>query len=71
VGPVKVDFLNKVFMLFGAILTVDFENVVFNPSKIIQGTFLGPFLLKKVVFGKVTYGPCDIFILISNSVQFS
>jgi hypothetical protein len=34
-------------MLFGAILTVDFENVVFYPSKIIQGTFLGPFLLKK------------------------
>jgi hypothetical protein len=30
-------------MLFGAILTVVFENVVFNPSKIIQGTFLGPF----------------------------
>jgi hypothetical protein len=34
-------------MIFGAILTVVFENVVFNPSKIVQGTFLGPFLLKK------------------------
>jgi hypothetical protein len=35
------------FMLLGAILTVVFEKVVFNPSKIIQGTFLGPFLFKK------------------------
>jgi hypothetical protein len=34
-------------MLFGAILTEFFENVVFNPSKIIQETFLGPFLLNK------------------------
>jgi hypothetical protein len=47
VGPLKVDFLNNVFYAFGAILTVVFENVVFNPSKIVQGTFLGPVLLKK------------------------
>jgi hypothetical protein len=40
------------FMLFGAILRVVFENVVFNPSKIIQGNFLGPFLLKKWFLGR-------------------
>jgi hypothetical protein len=34
-------------MLFDAILTVVFDNVVFNPWKIIQGTCLGHFLLKK------------------------
>jgi hypothetical protein len=46
-------------MLFDAILTVVFENVVFNPSIFIQGTWLGPFFSQKKVFGKVTYGPCD------------
>jgi hypothetical protein len=34
-------------MIFAAIFTAVFENVVFNPSKIIQGAFLGPFWLKK------------------------
>jgi hypothetical protein len=34
-------------MIVGAILTVVFENAAYNPSKIVQGTFLGPFLLKK------------------------
>jgi hypothetical protein len=49
------------FVLFGAILTLVFENIVFNPSKIIQGTCLGLFA-QKVGFGKVT--PCDVIILI-------
>jgi hypothetical protein len=66
VGPVKVDLLN-VFMLFGAILTVVFENIVFNQSKTIQGTFFA----QKVVLRKVNYGPCDVFILILNSAQIS
>jgi hypothetical protein len=47
VGPVKVDFLNQIFMLFGAILTAVFKKIAFNLTKIIQGTCLGPFLLKK------------------------
>jgi hypothetical protein len=34
-------------MLFDAQLIVVFEDIVFNPTKIIQGTCLGPFLLKK------------------------
>jgi hypothetical protein len=34
-------------MLFDALLTIVFEDIVFNPTKIIQGTCLGPFLLKK------------------------
>jgi hypothetical protein len=33
-------------MLFGAILSVVLENVVYKQSKIIQGTFLGPFCSK-------------------------
>jgi hypothetical protein len=56
-------------MLFDAILTVVFENVVFNPSIIIQGACLGPFLLKKGFSAKVTSGPCDVFIF--TSVQLS
>jgi hypothetical protein len=48
VGPVKVDFLRKFFfMLFGALLTVVFEYIVFNPTKIIEGTCSGAILLKK------------------------
>jgi hypothetical protein len=34
-------------MLFDAILTALFENIVFNLMKIIQRACLGPFLLKK------------------------
>jgi hypothetical protein len=59
------------FQLFDAIFALVFENVFFNPLKIVQGTFLGPFLHKKVVFGKVTYGPCDVFIFIFTSVQIA
>jgi hypothetical protein len=47
VGPVKVDFLNKVFMPFDALLTVVFENIAFNPTKIIQGASLGHISIKK------------------------
>jgi hypothetical protein len=38
-GACKSRFLNNVFMLFDAILTAVFENMVFDPTKIIQGTF--------------------------------
>jgi hypothetical protein len=37
------------FMLFDAILTAVFEKIAVNLTKIIQGTCLGPFLLKKWV----------------------
>jgi hypothetical protein len=37
VAPVKVDFLNNVFMLFDGILTAVFENMVFDATKIVQG----------------------------------
>jgi hypothetical protein len=40
-------FEQQFFMLFDALLTVVFENTVFNPTKTIQGTCLGPNLLKK------------------------
>jgi hypothetical protein len=68
VGPVKVDLLNHIFMLFDAILTAVSEKIAFNLTKIIQGTCLG---LLKVVFGKATYGPFDVFIRVFNSVQLS
>jgi hypothetical protein len=57
-------------MLSDALLTVVFEDIVFNPTKIIQGTCLGYFA-QRVLFGKVTYGPCDVFIIIFTSVQLS
>jgi hypothetical protein len=34
-------------MLFDGILTAVFENMVFDPTKIVQGTSLGPALFKK------------------------
>jgi hypothetical protein len=69
VGPVKVDILNQVFMLFDAILTAVFEKIAVNLTKIIQGTCLGPFFAQKVVFGKVTYGPFGVFVRFFHSVQ--
>jgi hypothetical protein len=57
VGAVKVDFLNHIFMLFDAILTAVSEKIDFNPTK--------------VIFGKVTYGPFDVFIRVFDSVQLS
>jgi hypothetical protein len=47
-GAYKSSFFEQSFvMLFDAILTVVFEDIVFNPTKITQGTFLGHILLKK------------------------
>jgi hypothetical protein len=54
-------------MLFDALLTEVFKDIVFNPTKIIQGSGLGPILL----FGKVTYGPCGVFIISFTGVQLS
>jgi hypothetical protein len=45
--PIEVEFLNNVFMLFNALLTLVFDYIVFNPTEIIQSICLGPFLLKK------------------------
>jgi hypothetical protein len=48
VGPVKVDFLNNVFMPFGAILTVVFENVaLFGEKKSLTVTVCA--LVKKII----------------------
>jgi hypothetical protein len=58
-------------MLFDAILTEVFKKIAFKLMKIIQGTCLGPILAQKVVFGKVTYGPFDVFIRVFNGVQLS
>jgi hypothetical protein len=58
-------------MLFDALLTVVFEDIVLNPTKIIQGTCLGHILLQKCFFGKVIYGPCGVFIIIFTSVQLA
>jgi hypothetical protein len=63
VGTVKVDFLNNFFMLFDALLTVVFEDIVFNPTKIIQGTFLGPILLKKCFLERYLIGPVTFLLL--------
>jgi hypothetical protein len=54
-------------MLFYAILTAVSEKIAFNLTKIIQGTCFA----EKVVFGKVKYGPFDVFIWVFNSVQLS
>jgi hypothetical protein len=66
-GPVKVDFLNPVFMLLYAILPEVSEKIAFNLMKIIQGTCLGPFFALKVFW--VPYGPFEVFIRIFCSVQ--
>jgi hypothetical protein len=47
VGPVKVDVLNKVFILFEAILGAVFDNNIFKPANIMKGTFSDPSLPKK------------------------
>jgi hypothetical protein len=57
VGPIKVEFLNHVFMLFDAILTAVSEIIAFN--------------LTKGDFGKVTYGSFDVFIRGFSSVKLS
>jgi hypothetical protein len=49
-------------MLFDALLTVVFEDIVFNPTKIIQETFLGPILLKKCFLEKYLIGPVTFLL---------
>jgi NhaP-type Na+/H+ or K+/H+ antiporter len=65
VGPVKADFLTKFCMLFDALSSVVFEDmpVVFNPMKIIQGTCLGPILLKKCFLERYLIGPVTFLLL--------
>jgi hypothetical protein len=63
VGPVKVDFLKKVFILFDALLAVVFEDIVFNPAKIIQGTCSGPILLKKCFLERYLIAPVTFLLL--------
>jgi hypothetical protein len=60
-------------MLFDAILTAVFETIAFKLMKVIQGTCLvfRAFFAQKVVLGKVTYGPFDVFVRVFNSVQSS
>jgi hypothetical protein len=69
----KVDFLNKVFYaFFDALLTVDFEDIVFNPTKINYSKDLFRVnFAQKVLFEKVPNWPCDIFIILFTSVQSS
>jgi hypothetical protein len=45
-------------------LTVFFEDIVFNPTKIIQGTFLGPILLKKCFLERYLVGPVTFLLLL-------
>jgi hypothetical protein len=64
VGPVKIDFFNKVFLLFDALLTAVFKDMVFNPTKIIKGTYLGPILLKKYFLERHLIGPVKFLLLL-------
>jgi hypothetical protein len=50
-------------MLFDALLTVIFEDIVFNPTKIIQVTCLGPTLLKKCFLERYLNGPVTFLLL--------
>jgi hypothetical protein len=54
-------------MLFDAILTAVFENENENYSR----DLFRAFFAQKVVFGKVTYGPFDVFVRVFNSEQVS
>jgi hypothetical protein len=58
-------FEQSFFMLFDALLTVVFEDIVFNPTKIIQGTCLGPIFLKKCFLERYRYliGPVTFLLL--------
>jgi hypothetical protein len=51
-------------MLFDALLTVVFEDIVFNPTKIIQGTCLGPILLKKCFLERYLIAPVKFLLLL-------
>jgi hypothetical protein len=50
-------------MLLDALLTVVFEDIVFNPTKVIQGTCLGPILLKKRFLEMYLIGPVTFLLL--------
>jgi hypothetical protein len=50
-------------MLFDALLPVVFEDIVYNPTKIIQGTCLGPILLKKCFLERYLIGPVAFLLL--------
>jgi hypothetical protein len=43
----------------------------FQPIENYSRDLFRTFLAQKVVFGKVTYWPCDVFIFIFTSVQLS
>jgi hypothetical protein len=70
-GPIKVDFLNKVFMLFDAVLTVVFEEIVFNPTKIMQGACSGPILLKKCCLERYLIGPVTYLLLFLPACNYN
>jgi hypothetical protein len=53
-------------MLFDALLTEVFEDIVFNPTKIIQGTCLGPILPKHFYY---YFYQCAI--IITGAARFS
>jgi hypothetical protein len=56
-------------MLFGALLTVVFGDIVLNPTKIIQGTCLGPILIKKCFLKRYLIGSVTfllLFLLVCN-----
>jgi hypothetical protein len=50
-------------MLFDALSTEVFEDIVFNPTKIIQGTCIGPILLKKSFLERNLMGPLAFLFL--------
>jgi hypothetical protein len=49
--------------LFEALLNVVFEDLVFNPTKIIQVTCLGPVLLKKCFLERDLIGPVAFLLV--------
>jgi hypothetical protein len=53
--PVKVEFINNIFVLSEAILGEVFEKNIFNPTKIMQGIFLDHSLAQKC-FKKGNFG---------------
>jgi hypothetical protein len=50
-------------MLFDTLLTVVFEDIVFNTTKIIQENCLGPILLEKCFLERYLIGPVTFLLL--------
>jgi hypothetical protein len=50
-------------LLFGGILTAVFEQMVFDPTKIVQGISLGPSLFKKWFFERLLLGHVTFLFL--------